>query len=341
MNILLTSVGRRSYLVKYFQDALGETGEVHVSNSSSLTPAFLCADKAVVSPLIYEGNYVTFLKSYCLENNIKAIISLFDIDLPILSANIQAFEEIGVKVIVSKPEVIEICNDKLKTFNFLIENGFKAPKTYISLPAAMEALEKGEISYPVMIKPRWGMGSIAVFEAENDQELEVLYKKVYGEIKASYLKYEAQENLDESILIQEKLKGEEYGLDIINNLENKYENTVVKRKFAMRSGETDCAETVVEPKLEELGKLIGKKLGHTANIDVDVFFDGETPYILEMNARFGGGYPFSHMAGVNLPLAIIKWLKNESVDSELLVAQPGFVGHKDIEIVDISKIFNV
>ena len=38
-----------------------------------------------------------------------------------------------------------------------------------------------------------------------------------------------------------------------------------------------------------------------------------SPYILEMNARFGGGYPFSHMAGVNLPKAIIHWLNDEEL----------------------------
>ena len=30
MNILLTSVGRRSYLVKYFKEAVGQNGEIHV-----------------------------------------------------------------------------------------------------------------------------------------------------------------------------------------------------------------------------------------------------------------------------------------------------------------------
>jgi len=341
MNILLTSVGRRSYLVKYFQEALGEDGQVHVSNSSPITPAFLCADKSTLTPLIYEDNYISFLKTYCTENKIEAIISLFDIDLPILSANNKIFEEIGVKVIVSTADVIDICNDKWKTYKFLVENGFHAPKTYLSHATAHEAISKGEIDFPVIIKPRWGMGSIAVFEADNNQELEVFYNKVSADIKRSYLKYEAQANMEESVLIQEKLKGEEYGLDVINNLACTYENTIIKRKFAMRSGETDCAETVLEPVLKELGEKIAKKLQHIANLDVDVFFDGETPYILEMNSRFGGGYPFSHMAGVNLPLAIIKWLRNDPADKGLLEARIGVFGHKDIEMVDISDIVKV
>ncbi|KZL93683.1 hypothetical protein [Clostridium magnum] len=112
MKILLTSVGRRSYLVKYFKEIIGINGEVHVSISSDLNPAFQCADKCVIAPSIYEDSYIPFLKKYCIENQINAIISLFDIDLPILAANKKLFEDIGLKVIVSDKTVINICNDK-------------------------------------------------------------------------------------------------------------------------------------------------------------------------------------------------------------------------------------
>ena len=117
-NILLTSVGRRGYLVKYFKEALGSTGKVYVSNSSDISPAFNYADDSVVSPLIYDKGYIDFLLRYCKEKNIKAIISLFDIDLPILSKNKQRFKKKGIDVIVSDVEIIDICNDKWKTYNF-------------------------------------------------------------------------------------------------------------------------------------------------------------------------------------------------------------------------------
>lgn len=337
MNILLTSVGRRSYLVKYFKEAVGENGEVHVSNSNTITPAFIHADKSTVTPLIYENRYIPFLLNYCIQNKISAIISLFDVDLPILSANRQSFEDIGVGVIVSDEAVINVCNDKWETYNFLIDNGFNAPKTYVSLETALKAIKTGQIQFPLIIKPRWGMGSIAVFEVENEYELEVLYKKAISNIMGSYLKYESQVNYKECVLIQEKLRGQEYGLDVINNLEGEYQNTIVKKKYAMRSGETDCAETIDSPELKALGKAISGKLHHVANLDMDVFVDNDKPFILEMNARFGGGYPFSHIAGVNLPLAIVKWLRSEDVDVSLLTERTGILAHKDIEIVNIIK----
>lgn len=335
MNILLTSVGRRSYLVKYFKMAIGENGEVHVSNSSDKTPSFKVADKFVVTPLIYDPNYIPFLLSYCKKNKIDILISLFDIDLPILSKKKSLFSEIGVNVIISDKEVINICNDKLRTNEFLQKNKFYVPKTYLSLENVLLDLNQKEIEYPLIIKPRWGMGSIGVLQADNEDELKIFYKKSLNQIKDSYLKYESNEYLDESIIIQEKLNGQEYGLDVINDLSGNYQNTIVKIKHAMRSGETDCAEVVENNLLENIGKRISEKLKHIGNLDVDVFLVDDKAYILEMNARFGGGYPFSHIAGVNLPKAIIQWLNGEEVAENTLIGEYGVIAHKDIEIVTI------
>ena len=336
MNILLTSVGRRSYIVKYFKDILGDSGEVHVSNSSDLTPAFVVADKSIVTPLIYEKGYIPFLLTYCKENRINAIISLFDVDLPILSQNKGLFTSIGVQVIISEKSVINICNDKFETYKFLMDNKFNAPRTYISLEEVFTALKNDEISYPVIIKPRWGLGSSGVFEADNDEELKILYLKTLNSIKKSYLRYESENNFLESVIIQEKLKGQEYGLDVINDLQMNYQNTIVKIKHAMRAGETDCAETVNNPVLKELGASLSNKLGHIANLDVDVFLANETPYILEMNARFGGGYPFSHVSGVNLPKAIVNWIQGKEVSKSLFKEKFGVLSHKDLNIVQIA-----
>ncbi|MHC1719530.1 MAG: ATP-grasp domain-containing protein [Clostridiaceae bacterium] len=337
MNILFTSVGRRSYLIKYFKEALGSEGEIHAANNTALTPAFEFADKTVVTPMIYDKVYIRFLKEYCVKNHIDAIISLFDVDLPVLAAHRDVFEGIGVKLIVSDVNVVSMCNDKWAAYVFYKQNGFNTPRTYLSREAAINAWEKGEIKFPLYVKPRWGMGSIGLFEADNLTELGVMYEKTEKAIDESYLKYESLQDMENSIIIQEKLTGQEYGLDVICDLNCEYKTTIVKKKYAMRSGETDCAVTVDLPVLKELGEALGRKLKHIGNLDADIFMVGDIPYILELNPRFGGGYPFSHIAGVNLPMAIIKWLRGEEADDSLLTARIGVLAHKDIEVVRLDK----
>ncbi len=336
MNLLLTSVGRRSYLVEYFKKALEGQGKVFVANSTALSPAFLVADEAVIVPEIYDPHYIPFLLRYCAEKDIKAIISLFDIDLPILARHKQDFEGIGTKVLVSDSDFIDICNDKWKTYQFLKKNGFQTPETYLELDKAKQDLMDRKLHYPLMVKPRWGMGSIAVYEADNEAELDVLYLKIKRDIEKSYLKYESAQNMEESVIVQEKIDGQEYGMDVINDLEGRYINAIVKMKRAMRFGETDCAMTVEEPVIRELGEEIAKISHHIGNLDVDLFKtqDG-TCYVLEMNARFGGGYPFSHMAGVNLPQAIVNWLSGKPAEESLFIPRIGVSGQKDIKIIEL------
>ena len=341
MNILLSSVGRRSYLVTYFKEAVGKDGKVFVSNSSDISPAFNVADGHVVTPLIYDDNYIPFLLDYCSKNSISAIISLFDIDLPVLARAKSKFEAIGTEVIVSEPWVVDICNDKWKSFCFLTEHGIKVPKTFLSLEDAKQAIAQGIINFPIMIKPRWGMGSISIFEAENLEELELLYKKAQRKIFQTYLKFESKEDAEKCVILQEKIDGQEYGLDVINDLEGNYKNTIVKMKYAMRAGETDCAIIEENPTLKAIGAQLSSLMHHIGNLDVDVFVSPNETYVLEMNARFGGGYPFSHIAGVNLPQAIVSWLQGKQPDEEIFQARPNIMVQKDINLVRIYRDFQM
>ena len=334
MNVLLTSVGRRAYMVKYFKSVLGEQGEVHVCNSDERTIAFHYADKSVVSPLIYSEEYIPFLLKYCSENKIDILISLFDIDLLVLARNKDKFAEIGTKVIVSDENWISICNDKWKTYQFLKENGFNVPKTYLTLQRTMLALESGELKYPIVIKPRFGCGSIALSVAEDEMALLYFYSRNNRAINQSYLKYESSTE-EEKIIYQEKLDGQEYGADVINDLDGNFRQVNVRKKIAMRAGETDIAELVdnkaISAELERLGKLSG----HIGNMDTDVFLVDGKPYVLEMNARFGGGYPFSHMGGCDLPRAIVEWVSGREIDGAMLRSESGITAYKELFLTKV------
>lgn len=335
MNVLLTSVGRRAYMVKYFKEVLGKNGQVHVCNSDDKTVAFYYADKAVISPLIYDNNYIPFLLNYCKDNHIDILVSLFDIDLLVLAKNREKFSAVGTKVIVSDEQVIKVCNDKWKTYLFLKENGFHVPKTFKTLQKVMLALDSGMLHYPIIVKPRFGCGSIGMSIAEDEMALLYYFRRNSRVVSSTYLKYEsASVEVAEQILYQECLEGQEYGADIIHDLNGELQNIIVKKKIAMRAGETDIAKLVEVPVISSELKRLSGITKHIANMDCDVFLVDGIPYVLEMNARFGGGYPFSHMGGCNLPRAIVKWAKGEKVEKEILTAKLGSVGYKEICITN-------
>ena len=334
MNILLTSAGRRTYLVDYFREALkkaGLKGQVYAANSQE-SPALAAADGKVITPLIYSREYIPFLLEYCKDKGIRLLIPLFDIDLPVLAAYRRDFESAGTIVVTGEEEMVRLCNDKWEAGRYLSSLGVKAPLSWLRADSALEAVENKEVSWPLMVKPRWGMGSLSVYTAENEQELCLFAEKIRREIRCNYLKYEAAQDPEHCVLIQERLSGREMGMDVINDLEGRNRAVIVKEKRAMRSGETDEAVTEDNPALSALGALLGRSLKHRGNLDVDVFDCGGIYYVLELNARFGGGYPFSHSAGVDLPLALVLWAAGREAPEKILHARPGVRAWKDIRI---------
>ena len=317
MNILFTCAGRRTYLLKYFKENLAEGDKVVATDMQLSAPALQVADVKLQVPAVYAPDYVDSTLAICREHHIDALISLNDLELPILAENKAKFEALGVKVIVSDPEVIDICFDKYKTAQWVESFGLNSPKTYVRLADAKEALSKGEISFPLFMKPRWGSGSIGLESIADMEELDIYYHLLSKKIKKTILATASVG--DEYIMIQEKLTGNEFGLDVMNDLQGNHIAVSVKQKLAMRAGETDKAITKDLPEVREMGRKIGEALKHIGNLDVDIMQRANGDYcVLELNPRFGGGFPFSYEAGVNLPKAMIQWVKGEKVNPEIL-----------------------
>ncbi|MCD8299312.1 MAG: ATP-grasp domain-containing protein, partial [Opitutae bacterium] len=324
MNILFSCAGRRAYLLEYFRKALDKvgSGKIFAADMSLTAPALAFADVKIQVPSVYDDGYVETLIDICRGNKIDALISLNDLELPLLAVSRERFAVAGTFVVISSERVIDICFDKLKTAEFVASIGLNSPKTFVSLAAAQSAIAAGELSFPLVLKPRRGSGSIGIEFVESCDELAEMYGVVRRKIEKSILANASADR--DGILIQEAIVGAEYGLDVMNDFSGNTVAVSVKRKLAMRAGETDKAIVVDNGEIREMGFRIGNSLRHIANLDCDILERGGKYFVLELNPRFGGGYPFSQEAGVNLPLAILKWLRGERVDAAALLA--GTVG---------------
>lgn len=307
INILLTSAGRRAYIVDFFKNCDG-VGKVYASNSD-YTIALQRADDYFISPLIYDEEYIPAIIRYCRKNDITAVLSLFDIDLLVLAKNRQAFVNAGIKLILAPAEFVEICNDKWSTYNFVLSQGLQSPKTYLHIHDLKQAINDGEVSYPIIMKPRWGMASMGIYKVGNELELEVFTEKCKRDIFGSYLKYESSMTADEAIIYQEIMTGEEYGLDVINDLDGNYIGTFAKQKVTMRSGETDLGRTANSQPFEPIAIKIAEFSKHEGILSVDCFKNDKGIFVIEMNCRISGHYPLSYLAGMNYPQQLVDWLR--------------------------------
>ena len=325
MNILFSTVGRRGYIIDYFREQLPK-GSVLIGTSdrndcnSEFTSGFSHCDKSYIVPSIKnEREYIDKLLDICKNDKVDMLLSFYDYDTYILSQYLDDFRDIGVKPVISSRQVNTIAFDKIETFNFLTEKGFFTPWTMKA-----EDVEKKEIpSYPVIIKPRFGFGSNAISLAHDKDEVD-FFLKYYN---------------NEEMMVQEFIEGAEYSFDILNDFHGKTVTAVVKRKMKMRSGETDQGYALRDRGLAEWGMKLGEKLAHVGPLDVDFFIKDDKPYILELNPRFGGGYPITHLAGIDFPKILIDLVNGKLDVSEYEKYRDykeGIVMIKDMSILKVS-----
>lgn len=329
MNVLLTCAGRRNYLLEYFRAAVSQVGKVYAADSDPDAPAMLEADEALVVPPIQQPDYVDHLLKVCRQYEIGLVCSLNDLELPVLAPHRERFAQEGTTVVVSSPEVIRTCGDKWVTYVRLTEWGIPTAKTYLSLSNARTALLNGDISFPVVVKPRWGTASIGIEFPADFEELAIAHRLTELRCGRTIIGGMSAADPERAVLVQELLPGREHGLDVINDLRGRYVTTFAKRKLTMRAGETDRAVTVYDGRLEALGEALGTLLGHVGNLDCDVFVgdDGRIG-VLELNPRFGGGYPFSHEAGADVPAALVAWAAGRPAEDGWLSVRPGVATSK-------------
>lgn len=328
MNILITSAGRRAYLVDYFKNVEG-IDKVYASNSV-YSIALQHADGHFITPLIYSENYIASIMQYCKSKNIKAILSLFDADLLILSKHKGEFELNGIRLLVSNENFITTCNDKWETYKFLKSLDIRTPLTYLNKEQLHQNLNREDSSFPIIIKPRWGTGAIGVHIAHSTEELDVLSNVCEREIFDSYLKYESNITPDAPIIYQQFISGEEYKLNIINDLNGNYVETFAIKKIAIRSGETDIGETVSNSLFIDIARKIAQNSHHIGILSVDCIVSENKIYIIEFNCRICGIYPILHLAGLNYPKILSDWLHNKVTDINLLKVTTGIKVIKDI-----------
>jgi len=338
-NILITSAGRRNYLINYFKVALKDRGMIIVADSNKFATAFSDADVSICVSSFNQLEYIEDIAEIIKKYSVKVIISLNDYELLVLSKNKKYLESLGTKVIVPTEEIVSIVFDKWKCHNFINRIGLNSPKSYLKLEDALNDIDNNILNFPVVIKPTIGSGSEGVELAETVEELKLFYKIKCIQIKkANSINDSTALSFKNNVLIQEKVEGKEFGLDIVNNFNSKFFACFAREKLSMRNGETDMAISVIDKSLIDVGKQISKNLMHLGLADVDVIVQDKKIFILDINLRFGGGYPFSHLAGANITAVYVDWIiDNYDLDTKKHINYKSGIIHSKYD--KLTRIF--
>ncbi len=278
-----------------------------------------------VVPPVNDAGYVDALLEICARHDVGLIVPALEPELPKLAAERARFLAMGATPVVSSSETVAICYDKVRTAKLLTSCGLASPATFLSLAECREALERQTVAFPLVVKPRWGVSSIGTYFPEDLEELELSWRLARRQVSRSIFAEASAGDPEHAVLIQEKLAGIEYGLDVINDLDGNHVCTLARQKLRMRAGQTDQALTVSDERLEAFGRTLGQRLGHVGLLDCDVFATERGLSVLDLNPRLGGGYSFAHAAGADYPAALLAWARGEAPDPRCFTMAPQVV----------------
>lgn len=289
-NILFTSAGRRVSLIQHFKKTLEVMelpGRIITADLQKTAPAPFAADIRKQVPPVTNAGYIDALLDICTEHQIKLVIPLIDTELYLLAMNHGRFKNIGTTLLVSDAETNKICMDKENTYRFFKDAGIETPELY-----DFEKIIANDVKYPMLIKPADGSSGKGVIKINNMNELDFFKTYIPNPI------------------VQEYVEGEEYTLDVLVDFTGKVRCIVPRLRMETRAGEVSKSITVKNTALIAAGKKVVDALpGAMGCLTLQCFLtpEGNIKFI-EINPRFGGGFPLSMKAGADFPRWIIEMM---------------------------------
>lgn len=294
LRILVTGVGRRIELLQAFRQAalrLNVSLKLYGADMAGTAPALAYCDYTRKVCAMRDPQYIPQLVDICVADKVDLVMPTIDTDLLILSRNTDAFEEIGTKVLISRPDKILICRDKNNTGSFFEFCGLKAPRTYNNY-------QEYPGPYPCFIKPKDGSSSMNAFKVENAKELEVYAGQV-----ADYI-------------IQPFVSGREFTIDIFCDFDGNPVYITPRERVQVRAGEVLKTRIHMDPTMIEEAKAICRGFRPCGPMTVQLIQDKDTGenYYIEINPRYGGGAPLSMKSGARSAEALLRLLCGEKVE---------------------------
>jgi carbamoyl-phosphate synthase large subunit len=326
MKIVIASAGRRAHYLEWFQDALRSLdipGEVIAMEYRGTAPGFGVADRAVTMPAYNSPEYGEAIRRWFAEERPDVFFCMNDYELQVLSGELaDDLRRSGALVAVMAPDKQAIVLDKHAMAASFEEHGIPTPATSLGTEVD-DLIAAAPEGARFVVKHRFGSGSSGLEFAGADGLREAVARSAETALGDDGRRVE---DGPAGVIVQELLPGDEYGLDGVFSLDGRSELLgVMARKVAQkRAGDTDVATSADPAPFRDLVTRVGRLLLPSGSIDMDVREDAEgVARVIDINPRFGGGYPYCHQAGARVPAALIRSARGLGPDPALLEYEIG------------------
>lgn len=300
---VIRSLMRRDDLTVFAADMDGWASGIY------LVPA---AQRRLVPPGRSE-EFVPAIARMVEEDRLDLVISTVDVELEALA---DRREELAPAVLAAAPaETLRTALDKLVLAERSASTG-RVPRTALAGPDALAV----EWDFPAFAKPRQGAGSRGIRIVPDRAALEAL-------------------PLDEGLIVQDFLPGEEYSVDVIADAHGGIVAAVPRTRARVDSGVAIAGRTVRDAELEETAAAVATAIGlvGVANVQLRRDRDGRA-VLLEVNPRFPGALPLTIAAGVDIPSLVVDLFLGRELPERVAFREVASVRFLEDVIVEVDDV---
>jgi carbamoyl-phosphate synthase large subunit len=287
-DILILSAGRRVSLVRLFREAAAQRGLTVATADMRPLMSSACQDSGdwFELPDVRSADYSSILEDYCRSAGVRLLVPTIDTELPLLAQLKDRFAGFGCMIAVSELDLINHCADKRLTGVLFEAMGLKMPRQM-----NVEAL-----SYPLIVKPYDGSLSVGISVLRDPAELTPAHLNNPRNMFCQYL---------------EPADYQEFTCDAYFDKEGQIRCVVPRMRIEVRGGEVAKGQAVRNEIVPFLFNHLRQLPGAIGCLTIQIMrhrTSGDM-FLIEVNARFGGGYPLTAQAGG----CYHKWLIDEYI----------------------------
>lgn len=279
--ILVSSAGRRVELIRLLREdatRLGLRPRIIATDANRmLAPACWVADVSYDVPVVGDKSFIPSLSDICRKEGVRLLVPTIDPELQPLASCRDVLVERHVLLNISSPASLVVAQDKAETARVLSRAGIVVPRTASIRDVIAEA---SSWKWPLIVKPVSGSSSIGVSQVGSVSELKDL------------------ERQRGDLIVQELIRGPEFTVNVFVDDAGRCRCVVPHFRREIRGGEVSKAITVKNESLADTARKIVKAIpGLFGAICFQAIVGDDGPAVLEINPRFGGGFPVTHRAG--------------------------------------------
>lgn len=276
-NVLILSAGRRVELAQSFKFELNARSLTSKLFATDLRPELSAAcqvvDFSIKAPRITDSDYLAFLLEACEAHSIGLVIPTIDTELLLLAQHRKLFSSRGIHLVVSDESLVMMCRDKRLTAGLFDQLNIDAPEIY----------ERSAIKFPCFAKPYDGSSGVGAISIETSSRLS---KSILD---------------NEKMMFMELIDGShaEFTVDAYYSRDGILKCLVPRERLEVRAGEISKGITRRHHVYDYLLPRLQRIKGARGCITLQLFASRDTGRYaaIEINPRFGGGYPLTDSAG--------------------------------------------